>query len=58
MKQNNIQGRIVNLSSIRATRIMTDNYSYDLSKAAVDHLTKSMAVDLARYKVYFIFKKF
>ncbi|CAG5136709.1 unnamed protein product [Candidula unifasciata] len=40
------KGSIVNISSIAALMIMTNAITYSLSKVALDHLTKCLAVEL------------
>jgi len=44
-------GSIVNIASITAFRPSHTTAAYSSSKAAVDHLTRIMAVELARYKI-------
>ena len=46
-----ISGSIVNIASITALRPSQTIAAYASSKAAVDHLTRIMAIELARYKV-------
>lgn len=41
------KGNILNVSSISGLRITANNFSYSVSKAAVNQLTKSAALDLA-----------
>lgn len=44
-------GSIVNVASITALRPAHTTAAYSSSKAAVDHLTRIMALELARYKI-------
>lgn len=44
-------GAIVNITSLAGTRYFKDEPLYSSTKAAVDMLTKSMAVELAPHKV-------
>ncbi len=44
-------GTIVNLSSIAATRVHPDLLAYAVSNAALDQLTRSLAVSLARHRI-------
>jgi 3-oxoacyl-[acyl-carrier protein] reductase len=44
-------GRIVNISSIAASRAMPDGAAYDASKAGIEGLTRRLAVDLGPYGV-------
>jgi len=44
-------GAIVNLSSIHGTRASRDHTHYAASKAAIDHMTRSLATNLAQYHV-------
>lgn len=44
-------GSIVNLSSMASTRALDDHIAYCSSKAAVDSLTKVMALELGKHKV-------
>ena len=46
-----VSGSIVNIASITALRPSQTIAAYASSKAAVDHLTRIMALELARYKV-------
>lgn len=41
------KGNILNVSSIAGIRMRPDSYVYGISKAAVNHLTKACALDLA-----------
>lgn len=41
------KGNILNVSSISGIRMRRDSYVYGISKAALNHLTKSCALDLA-----------
>ena len=44
-------GSIINIASITAYRPSHTTAAYSSSKAAVDHLTRIMALELARYKI-------
>jgi NAD(P)-dependent dehydrogenase (short-subunit alcohol dehydrogenase family) len=44
-------GRIVNISSLLALRTIKNVPSYTAAKAGLDHLTRTMAVELARYGI-------
>ena len=44
-------GSIINLSSIAANRTHCDLLAYSVSTAALDQMTRSMAVALARHKI-------
>lgn len=44
-------GAIVNISSLAGQRAIHDRLAYNTSKAAIDGMTRSMAIDLARYGV-------
>jgi NAD(P)-dependent dehydrogenase (short-subunit alcohol dehydrogenase family) len=44
-------GAIVNLSSIHGTRAYANHTHYAASKAAIDHMTRSLAVNLAPYRI-------
>ena len=45
-------GAIVNISSLASTRALTDHIAYCSSKAAVDMITKIMALELGPHKVF------
>lgn len=47
----NVAGSIINISSILATRAYPGVGPYMASKAALKHLTRSMALDLARFNI-------
>jgi len=51
MIKNNISGSLVNISSISSDLAMPNNPAYNSSKAALIQLTRSLAVDLAKYKI-------
>lgn len=52
MKNHNIQGSIINIGSISGSdAYRPDAAGYATSKAAVIHMTKALAEDLARYKI-------
>ncbi len=51
MRKANIEGSIVNISSVRSMETVPQNYSYSSSKAALDHITRTMAIELADDKV-------
>jgi 3-oxoacyl-[acyl-carrier protein] reductase len=44
-------GSIINVASIAAYRVAATPTAYAVSKAAVEHLTKALAVELARYQI-------
>ena len=44
-------GRIVNISSLLALRTIRNVPSYTAAKAGLDHLTRTLAVELARYGI-------
>ncbi len=44
-------GRIVNISSLLALRTIRNVPSYNAAKAGLDHLTRTLAVELARYRI-------
>ena len=44
-------GAIINIASIASYRVSATPAAYAVSKAAVEHLTKAMAVELARYQI-------
>jgi len=44
-------GRVINISSVNAIKAGRYRFSYDASKAALSMLTRSLAVEWARYKV-------
>ena len=51
MIKNKTPGSIINISSISSDLAMPDNPAYNSSKAGLIQLTKSMAVDLAKYQI-------
>ena len=51
MIKNNVEGSIINISSISAKVAMPNNPAYNASKAGLINLTKSLAVDLAKFKI-------
>lgn len=51
MIQNNIEGKIINIASINSFAAEKNACPYVASKGGVNQLTKSMAVDLAKYKI-------
>lgn len=46
-----INGSIINIASISAKLAMPNNPAYNVSKAGIISLTKSLAVDLAKYNI-------
>ena len=46
-------GSIVNIASVASVRVFGSCVSYCTSKAAVDMLTKCLAVELAPHKVFY-----
>lgn len=51
MVSKNIQGAIVNISSVGSSRAIQDHTSYCTSKAGLDMLTKMMALELGQYNI-------
>ena len=51
MLKNKTNGSIVNIASISGKIAMPNNPAYNVSKAGLIGLTKSLAVDLAKYKI-------
>lgn len=51
MVKNKIFGSIINITSIGAELAFPDNPAYQASKAGLQHLTKSMAYDLSKFKI-------
>lgn len=51
MVKNKISGSIINITSIGAELAFPDNPAYQSSKAGLQHLSKSMAYDLSKYKI-------
>ena len=51
MIKKKISGSLVNISSISSNLAMPNNPAYNSSKAALIQLTRSLAVDLAKYKI-------
>lgn len=51
MIKNKIKGSIVNITSIGAEMAFPNNPAYQSSKAALKHLTKSVAFDLSKYGI-------
>lgn len=45
------EGAIVNISSLAGQRAIHGRLSYNTSKAAIDGMTRAMAIDLARYGI-------
>ena len=45
------RGRIINISSLLALRTIRNVPSYNAAKAGLDHLTRTLAVELARYGI-------
>jgi NAD(P)-dependent dehydrogenase (short-subunit alcohol dehydrogenase family) len=45
------RGRIINISSLLAFRTIRNVPSYNAAKAGLDHLTRTLAVELARYGI-------
>lgn len=48
MRANDIRGSIINIASITATRTALKSGAYAATKAAVDHFTRSLAVEVTR----------
>lgn len=51
MMRNNIAGSIINITSISADVAMPNSAAYNASKAGLKNLTKSLALDFARYSI-------
>ncbi len=51
MIKNKIKGSILNITSIGAELAFPDNPGYQSTKAALKHLTKSMAYDFSKYNI-------
>ncbi len=51
MIRHRTKGSIVNITSISSEVAMPDNPAYNSSKAALKHLTKSLAVDLSKHHI-------
>ena len=51
MIKNNTPGSLVNIASISSDLAMPDNPAYNSSKAGLIQLTRSLAVDLAKYNI-------
>lgn len=51
MKEHDLSGAIVNVSSVGAYIPFPGHSLYSLTKAAVDSITRSIAVELAEHKV-------
>jgi len=51
MIKNKINGSIVNVTSISADVAMPNSVAYNASKAGLKNLTKSLALDFARYSI-------
>jgi NAD(P)-dependent dehydrogenase (short-subunit alcohol dehydrogenase family) len=51
MLKNKTKGSIINIASISGKVAMPNNPAYNASKAGLLNLTKSLAVDLAKYKI-------
>jgi len=51
MVENNIQGKIINISSVNGFQVEKDHIDYNVSKAGLDMLTKSMATELGPYGI-------
>lgn len=51
ISKNKTKGSIINIASISGKIAMPNNPAYNASKAGLINLTKSLAVDLAKYKI-------
>lgn len=51
MIENDVRGVIINLSSIGSKRVVRHYSAYSCSKAAMDMMTKTMALELGPSKV-------
>ncbi len=44
-------GKIINIASIAAKRVLKQNVAYNMSKAAVEHMTRSLASEWRRHRI-------
>lgn len=44
-------GSIINMASMMSTRIKVGSACYAISKAAVAHMTRALAMELGKYKI-------
>jgi NAD(P)-dependent dehydrogenase (short-subunit alcohol dehydrogenase family) len=44
-------GKIINIASIAAKRVLKQNVAYNMSKAAVEHMTRSLASEWGRHRI-------
>ncbi|PHQ66317.1 MAG: short-chain dehydrogenase [Sneathiella sp.] len=44
-------GKIINIASVAANRVLKQNIAYCMSKAAVQHMTRALADEWGRYKI-------
>jgi NAD(P)-dependent dehydrogenase (short-subunit alcohol dehydrogenase family) len=44
-------GKIINIASVAANRVLKQNIAYCMSKAAVKHMTRALADEWGRYKI-------
>jgi hypothetical protein len=44
-------GKIINIASVAANRVLKQNVAYCMSKAAVQHMTRALAIEWGRYKI-------
>lgn len=51
MIQHGLQGRIVNIASVAGLRVLSQLSVYCMSKAAVVHMTKAMALEWGRHQI-------
>ena len=51
MKEKNIEGSIINITSISATFVSHESASYQVSKAGLEQLTKYLAVYAGKYNI-------
>ena len=51
IRKSNINGSIINITSISANLAIPDSSAYNVSKAGLKQLTKSLALDFAKYKI-------
>lgn len=51
MIKQKIKGNIINVASVAAVRARKNSLAYGISKAALEHLTRLLAVELAPYKI-------
>ncbi|GLQ07277.1 short-chain dehydrogenase/reductase [Sneathiella chinensis] len=45
-------GKMINIASVAASRVLKQNIAYCMSKAAVQHMTRALADEWGRYKIH------